>query len=323
MEVARLSDIQGIKIGNSQDMDAATGCTVILCEQGAVAGVDVRGGAPGTRETDLLRPENYVEKIHGLLLAGGSAFGLDAAAGVMAYLEERNIGFDVGVARVPIVAGAVLFDLVCGNPRIRPDKAMGYEACLQAQSGIWTEGSAGAGTGATVGKGHGMERAMKGGLGSCCFRVGDVLVGALVAVNCLGDVIDPVNGQVVAGACRRDTGELLDSEAGLMAALQGGGDPFRGNTSIGAVMTNVALTKAQAGKIASMAHNGYARTMRPAHTLYDGDTIFTLSVGDLVADVNAVGMLAARAVEGAVLSAVRQASALAGFPAWRDGRKRE
>ena len=321
MEAARLTDIEGIRIGNAQDMTAATGCTVILCPRGAVAGVDVRGGAPGTRETDLLRPENYVERIHGLLLAGGSAYGLDAAAGVMAYLEERDIGFDVNVAKVPIVAGAVLFDLVCGDPKVRPDKAMGYEACLQAEMGVFSEGTAGAGTGATVGKGRGMAYAMKGGLGSCCLRAGDVLVGALVAVNCLGDVFDPATGKVLAGAYRSETGEFLDSEAGLLAALQGGSDPFRGNTSIGAVITNAALTKAQACKISSMAQDGYARTMRPAHTLYDGDTIFTLSAGETAADVNAVGILAARAVEGAVLNAVRQATALAGYPAWRDGQR--
>jgi L-aminopeptidase/D-esterase-like protein len=193
------ADLEGIKVGHAQDLDAATGCTVVLCEGGAVAGVDVRGGAPGTRETDLLNPVNLMEKIHAALLAGGSAFGLDAASGVMQYLEERKIGFDVEVTKVPIVCGAVLFDLAIGDHHVRPDKGMGYQACLNATNKECREGNVGAGAGATVGKLLGMKRAMKSGLGMACFQTGDLKVGALVAVNCLGDVIDPGSGQILAG----------------------------------------------------------------------------------------------------------------------------
>ncbi len=321
MDQVPIAAIPGFKLGNAHNLAAATGCTVILCPEGAVAGVDVRGGAPGTRETDLLRPENYVEKIHAVLLAGGSAFGLDAAAGVMAYLEERGIGFDVGVAKVPIVAGAVLFDLPCGDPSVRPDKAMGYAACQAAEQGGFAEGSAGAGTGATVGKFFGPEYAMKGGLGAAAAKTGDLLVGAVVAVNCLGDVVDPDRGHIIAGACRQDPFAFLGSEDGMIAKYGRTGNLFAGNTTIGAILTNAALTKAQAAKVASMAHNGYARTMRPAHTMVDGDTIFCLSAGTVTADTSVVGLLAARVMARAVLRAVTEATSLAGFKAARDIKK--
>ncbi len=318
MEVMNIGDIAAIRLGNAQDLAAATGCTVILCPEGATAGVDVRGGAPGTRETDLLKPENLVEKIHGLVLAGGSAFGLAAAGGVMRYLEENGFGFDVGVARVPIVPAAVLFDLPCGDARVRPDPAMGYQACLNSEKVDFAIGSVGAGTGATVGKVFGMEKAMKGGLGAHCVKVGRLVVGAVVAVNCLGDVIDPASGQIVAGAVQQDPFRFLDSEAGLLQQCEATGNRFTGNTTIGAIITNAGLSKAQATKVASMAHDGYARTMRPAHTLLDGDTIFTLAVDDVAADISAVGALAAKVMEQAVLAAVRSATALAGFPCCRD-----
>ena len=318
LEVCSFKEIPGVMLGNAQDVKAATGCTVIICPDGAVAGVDVRGGAPGTRETDLLKPENYVEKIHAVLLAGGSAFGLDAAAGVMQYLEEAGIGFDVGVAKVPIVAGAVLFDLPCGDAKVRPDKAMGYAACVAAAGGDFSAGSVGAGTGATVGKVFGMEHAMKGGLGVYCVKTGNLVMGAVVAVNCLGDVVDPANGAVLAGARRRDTGEFLHSEQGLLRQAESAANLFTGNTTIGAIFTNAGMTKAQATKIASMAHDGYARTMRPAHTMLDGDTIFTLSVGQVRSDISAVGALAADVMEKAVLCAVREAAMLAGFPCVKD-----
>ena len=318
MEVMSISDIPAIRLGNAQDLTGATGCTVILCPEGATAGVDVRGGAPGTRETDLLKPENLVEKIHGLLLAGGSAYGLAAASGVMSYLEENGFGFDVGVARVPIVPAAVLFDLPCGDARVRPDQAMGYQACRNSETESFATGSVGAGCGATVGKLYGMDKAMKGGLGAHCVRIGGLVVGAVVAVNCLGDVIDPASGQIVAGAVQQDPFRFLDSEAGLLQQCEATGNRFTGNTTIGAIITNASLTKAQAMKVASMAHDGYARTMRPAHTLLDGDTIFTLAVGDVAADISAVGALAAKVMEQAVLSAVQSATALAGFPCCRD-----
>lgn len=318
LEIVKITDISGIRLGNAQDLEAATGCTVILCEEGAVAGVDVRGGAPGTRETDLLKPENYVEKIHGVLLGGGSAFGLDAAAGMMEYLEERNIGFDVGVTKVPIVAGAVLFDLTCGNHRIRPDKAMGYQACLASEKEDFSEGSVGAGTGATVGKFLGMQHAMKGGLGTYCIKVGELMVGAVVAVNCLGDVIDPHNGNILAGAFQEDSSTFLNSEEGMIGQYNQATNAFTGNTTIGAIVTNAVMTKAQANKVASMAHNGYARTMRPAHTMFDGDTIFSLTTGSVTADINVVGFLAARVMEQAVIRSIRQATTLGGYKSYND-----
>ncbi len=312
MKAVTLSELKGIAIGHAQDQAGGTGCTVILCEGGATAGVDVRGGAPGTRETDLLNPVNYVEEIHGIVLAGGSAFGLDAAAGVMAYLEERGSGFDVGVAKVPIVAGAVLFDLHCGNPDKRPDKEMGYQACLNAMLPL-REGSVGAGTGATVGKLLGMEYAMKGGFGSACIKLGELIVGAVVAVNCLGDVVDPRSGEIISGALRREDREFLNCEESLLREYQSGLDPFKGNTTIGCILTNAKMTKAQANKIASMAHNGYARTIYPAHTQFDGDTIFSLGTGEIAADTNVLGVLAARMMADAVVCAVRKATSLHGF----------
>lgn len=317
--MSNLTDIPGIKIGHAQNAAAATGCTVILCPEGATGGVDVRGGAPGTRETDLLNPVNYVDKVHAVLLAGGSAFGLDAAAGVMQYLEEESIGFDVGVTRVPIVVGAVLFDLNCGEYRIRPDKSMGYAACLDAGREKLAEGSVGAGTGATVGKIFGMQHVMKGGIGAACLTAGELLVGAIVAVNCLGDVVSPDDGSIVAGAYKEKPFAFLNCEDGLLAQREGAVNRFAGNnTTIGTVITNAAMTKGQAAKVASMAHNGYARTIRPAHTLFDGDTIFALGTGQVVADINVVGVLAARAVAQAVIRGVTQATSLAGVKCYND-----
>lgn len=318
MEIRPITDIAEFQIGNAQDVEAATGCTVILCQQGAVAGVDVRGGAPGTRETDLLRPENHVETVHAVLLAGGSAFGLDAAAGVMQYLEEKGIGFDVGVTKVPIVPAAVLFDLTCGDYRRRPDKAMGYQACLAAAAGGFAEGSAGAGTGATVGKFFGPAHAMKGGLGAACVKTGALVVGSVVAVNCLGDVIDPASGQVLAGAYQNDPFSFLGSEQGMIRQCGQSANAFHSNTTIGVILTNAALTKAQANKVASMAHNGYARTIRPAHTMFDGDTIFALAAGSVTADISTVGLLAARMTERAVMRAVTTAAPLSGFKCHQD-----
>jgi len=318
MKIVKITDIPGIQIGNMQDFEGATGCTVILCKDGAVAGVDVRGGAPGTRETDLLKPENYVEKIHAVLLAGGSAFGLDAAAGVMNYLEEQGIGFDVGVTKVPIVAGAVLFDLTCKDHRTRPNQEMGYKACLAAESHDFAEGSMGAGMGATVGKFYGMKHAMKGGLGAYCLQIGDMMVGAVVAVNCFGDVIDPSTGVIIAGAYQEEPSLFLDCEKGMIEGYNHCDNGFAGNTTIGTIITNVAMTKAQAQKIASMAHDGYARTMRPAHTMLDGDTIFTLSVGSVTADLNVVGLLATQVMEQAVLRAVKKASGVGRYKTYQD-----
>ena len=313
------SEIRGIKVGHAQNLEAGTGCSVILCEAGASAGVDVRGGAPGTRETDLLKPGNMVEEIHALVLAGGSAFGLDAAGGVMQFLEERGVGFDVRVARVPIVCAAVLFDLVVGDPLIRPDKEMGYAACVNAdEKGRQFEGCIGAGTGASVGKILGMERAMKSGIGAFALQKDDLQVGALVAVNCLGDVIDPFTCNKLAGPLDESGQNLRDTEEILINMHPGSKDIFRGNTTIGAVVTNAALNKAQAEKMACMSHDGYARTMRPAHTMVDGDTIFALSTGEVVADLNVVGLLGARVMERAVVEAVKNARNMYGLKAAPD-----
>lgn len=312
------TDIEGILVGHQQNYTALTGCTVVICEEGATGGVDIRGGAPGTRETDLLNPMNLVEKLHAVLLAGGSAFGLDAAAGVMGYLEEKKIGFDVGVTTVPIVAGAVLFDLAIGDYRIRPDKKMGYEACENATNKPSPEGNVGAGTGATIGKFLGMSQAMKGGLGTYCLQAGDLKVGAIVAVNCLGDIIDPKTGKILAGALTSDGKSFVNTEEIMAQQLTQKKNLFSGNTTIGVVVTNAKLTKAQANKIASMAHNGYARSIRPAHTLVDGDTIFTMATNKVEADVNVVGLLGAKVMEEAVLRGVKKASSLAGIKAYKD-----
>lgn len=251
-------EIEGIRIGSAANEEGATGCTVIICEKGAVGGVDVRGGAPGTRETDLLNPLNLVEKVNAVVLAGGSAFGLDASTGVMAYLEERGIGMDVQVTKVPIVCSAVLFDLTCGSPFIRPDKKMGYDAC-KASEGCpeVISGCYGAGTGATVGKLLGPEYAMKGGLGSCCIQTGDLKVGAIVAVNCLGDVIDPDTGKIIAGLYDKNKKVFLNTELSMIERYDNKKNLFSGNTTIGCIATNAILTKPQANKAASMAHNGY------------------------------------------------------------------
>ena len=318
MQPIEFSQIENFNVGHAQDLTAGTGCTVILCKTGAVTGVDVRGGAPGTRETDLLDPVNLVQQAHAVLLTGGSAFGLDAAAGVMAFLEERQIGFDVQVTHVPIVCGAALFDLNVGDPQVRPDKYMGYQACVNARQDETSLGNMGAGTGASVGKLLGMDRAMKGGLGSFAFQAGDLKVGALVAVNCLGDVLDPVTGKKRAGLLNEDRTAVDDTENQMVDALKAGSNLFAGNTSLGVIVTNADLTKARAAKLASMAHNGFARTMRPAHSMFDGDTIFAMSCGTVAADLSVVGLMAARAMERAVVAAVEKTQSLFGLPACRD-----
>jgi L-aminopeptidase/D-esterase-like protein len=322
-----ITDVRGIEVGHAQDEEALTGCTVILCRKGAVAGVDVRGGAPGTRETDLLNPINLVEKVHAIVLAGGSAFGLDAANGVMRYLEENKIGFNTGVARVPIVPSAILFDLSLGRADVRPDSAMGALAASSAVSGPPAEGNVGAGTGASVGKMFGMTLAMKSGLGTASMDIGGgVIVGAIVAVNAFGDVIDPKTGEIVAGLRSGKVGPLRigkkDSFADTLAMMKTPigrgvlGLASRGNTVIGAVATNAKLTKTQATKIAQMAQDGLARTIRPAHTMLDGDVIFALSTGTKKADVSIIGACAAEVMAQAILRAVKMAKAVGGLPGW-------
>jgi len=320
-----ITDVNGIEVGHAQNEEALTGCTVILCRKGAVAGVDVRGGAPGTRETDLLNPINLVQKVYAIVLAGGSAFGLDAASGVMQYLEEHKIGFNTGVARVPIVPSAILYDLALGRADVRPDAAMGARAAASASSDSPAEGNVGAGTGASVGKMFGMSLAMKSGLGTASMDIGGgVIVGAIVAVNAFGDVIDPKTGEIIAGLRSGKVGPLRigkkDSFADTLAMMktQVGrgvlGFASHGNTVIGVVATNAKLTKSQATKVAQMAQDGLARTISPAHTMLDGDVIFALSAGTKKADVSTIGAFAAEVIVLAILRAVKMAKAAGGLP---------
>jgi L-aminopeptidase/D-esterase-like protein len=320
-----ITDVNGIEVGHAQNEEALTGCTVILCRRGAVAGVDVRGGAPGTRETDLLDPVNLVGKIHAIVLAGGSAFGLDAASGVMRYLEEQKIGFNTGVAKVPIVPSAILYDLGLGRADVRPDSAMGVLAAASASSDSPAEGNVGAGTGASVGKMFGMSLAMKSGLGTASMDIGGgVIVGAIVAVNAFGDVIDPKTGEIIAGLRSGKVGPLrigkkdsfADSLAMMKTPIGRGvlGLSSRGNTVIGVVATNAKLTKAQATKVAQMAQDGLARTISPAHTMLDGDVIFALSTGTKQADVSTIGAFAAEVMAQAILRAVKMAKPADGLP---------
>lgn len=320
------TSIPGLRVGHAQDEEALTGCTVILCEDGAVGGVDQRGGAPGTRETDSLQPMHLVNQVHALVLSGGSAFGLDAASGVVRYLEERGIGFDVGPARVPIVPAAILFDLGIGKADVRPDAAMGYQACLNATDSPPAEGNVGAGMGATVGKILGIGQAMKSGIGVATTQVGNgLLIGAIVAVNAFGDVIDPKTGQIIAGARSPQTGSMQIGSKGYFAdtlqvmktlVSQAGFEFKAGKTTvIGVVATNAKLNKEQINKVAQMAQDGLARTVRPAHTMVDGDTIFAIATGQIEADVNIIGSFATEMVAEAILRSVRMARPIAGLPA--------
>ena len=319
-----ITDISGIEVGQAQDDEALTGCTVVLCREGAVAGVDVRGSAPGTRETDLLNPVNLVEKVHAIVLAGGSAFGLDAASGVMRYLEEKEIGFDTGAGVVPIVPAAILFDLNIGRGDIRPDAEMGYRAATVASSGVPAEGNAGAGAGASVGKIFGPKSAMKAGIGTASMRVGGLIVGAIMAVNSFGDVIDPETGQIIAGARSTNLGPLRLGQEGyfgdtleIMKTFVGRtvlGFATKANTVVGVVATNARLSKSEATKVAQMAQDGVARTIRPAHTMLDGDTIFALATGEKNTDPSTVGAFAAEVVAQAILRAVQKAAPAGGLP---------
>ncbi len=318
--------VPGFRIGHAQNFDAMTGCTVIIAEGGAVAGVDQRGGSPGTRETDLLRPMHMVEKVNAVLLTGGSAFGLNAASGVMQYLEERKLGFNTGVARVPIVPAAVLFDLAIGDPKVRPGHEMGYQACLNASAGSVEQGNAGAGCGATVGKVFGMAGAMKSGIGYSALEMSaGVFVGAVVAVNTFGDVVDYHTGEIIAGARPvKKAGITLGGKESFANTL----DVMRTmagkaimkfvtsqNTTIGAILTNARLTKEEANKVAQMAQNGLALALRPAHTMLDGDTLFTMASGKKATDVNIVGSFAPLVVAQAIMNAIKYAESAGGLPA--------
>jgi len=327
-----ITDVPGLRVGHAHDREALTGCTVLLCEAGAVGGVDQRGGAPGTRETDPLNPLHLVERVHAVVLSGGSAFGLDAAGGVVRYLEERGVGFPVGPVRVPIVPAAILFDLGIGRSDVRPDAQMGYQACLNASGGPVEQGNVGAGTGASAGKAGGIERAVKTGIGAASQELaGRVIVGGLAAVNPFGDVFDPHSGKILAGTRRLENDPAGDGSPfadTLRVLTERLGQPPPGfnqpaNTVIGIVATNATLNKTQATKIAQMAHDGLARTIRPAHTMFDGDTIFALATcekpaGSTPFDVNIIGACAAEVFARAIINAVMAAQAAGGLPAARD-----
>ena len=321
-----LTAVAGVKVGHYTLSERPTGCTVVLTEDGAVGGVDVRGSAPGTRETDLLDPVNTVQEVHGIALSGGSAFGLDVATGVVRYLEERGIGYDVGIARVPIVPAAILFDLgVGGDPTTRPDAECGYKAAAAASTAPVVEGNVGAGAGATAGKAAGLGRAMKTGVGSAAITLPNGLtVAALVVVNAVGDIIDPATGQVIAGTRTSDGNSLADvrkmiREGALLRLGERGS-----NTTLGVVATNARLDKAQATKVAQMAHDGYARAINPVHTPWDGDVVFVVATGTFSEDVDllTVGALAAEVTADAIVRSALLATGIPGLPSARDLRGR-
>ncbi|HWC98971.1 MAG TPA: P1 family peptidase [Candidatus Sulfopaludibacter sp.] len=309
-----LTDVPGLRVGHISDFDAITGCTAILCEQGAVAGVDIRGSASGTQETPTLDPGHVTPRIHGILLAGGSAFGLEAASGVRRYLEHKGFGFDTGAAKVPIVPAAILYDLGIGKAGVRPNLAMGEAAAAAATDDAVKEGCVGAGTGATVGKTLGMTCAMKSGIGSFTVNLPNgLMVSALVAVNAFGDVRDPSTGKIVAGARKNARSrEFLDSQAHLKETAAAG---WAGrNTTLGVVATNAVLTKVEATKLAQFASLGMARTIYPVNTMFDGDTVFALSIGERHGDINSLGVAASEALAEAILRAVKSAHTMGGIP---------
>lgn len=315
-------EIKGIKIGQSENQAAGTGCTVFLSETGMRAGLDVRGGGPASRESELLNPLAAAQVIHAIVLAGGSAYGLGAADGVMKYLEEKGIGFEVGTSlKVPLVCQSDLFDLTVGDPYIRPDKAMGYDACLRAEengTGNYRDGNFGAGCGATVGKFAGMDYCMKSGIGSYAVQIGELQVGAVVAVNALGDIYDWKTGQKIAGLLAEDRRTFRSTEELMYASTEIVENKFTGNTTIGVIITNGKFEKASLCKIAGMAHDGYARSIRPVHTTADGDSIYAVSVGDVEADQDLTGVLAAEVMSEAIIRAVMSAEGAYGHPGVRD-----
>jgi L-aminopeptidase/D-esterase-like protein len=314
-----ITDVPGIEVGHAQDLEAGTGCTVILCRNGATPGVDVSGGAPATRETDCLKPENVVREAHAVVLTGGSAYGLDCAGGVMRYLEEQGVGYDIGPTRVPIVPAASMNDLAFAEFRIRPDAAMGYQACLNASANSTEQGNVGAGTGAAIGRLEGNARGMvKGGLGVASFSIGKLIVGAIVAVNCNGDVVDPETGETLAGTLNPERTKVAGAMKLLTTPNEQYKEGFPSNTTIGVVATNAILDKAMATRVAMAAQDGYARTIVPVHTLGDGDVVFCLATGALQTDPIRVGAIAARVMARAVVNAVKAAESLHGVPAYRD-----
>jgi len=312
-----VTEIENIRIGQAEKAEAGTGLTVFINENGMPAGLDVRGGGPASRESELLKPLATIQVVHAIVLAGGSAFGLGAANGVMQYLEEKGIGFDVGVTKVPLVVQSDIFDLTVGDPFTRPDAAMGYEAAKHAmEDPNYQDGNHGAGTGATVGKFSGMERCMKAGIGSYAIQIGDLKIGAVVAVNALGDVFDWKSGKKAAGMLSEDKTAFADTMEFLTKGFRGSG--ITDNTTIGIIITNASFDKSRLCKIAGMAHDGYARSIRPIHTSLDGDSIYAVSVGEISAELDLVGSLAAEVMSEAILRAVSGAESAYGFPAVKD-----
>jgi L-aminopeptidase/D-esterase-like protein len=321
-----ITDVPGIKVGHASDFKALTGCTVILCEEGAIGAVDIRGPATGTREIDALAHLHLVDKIHAILLAGGSAFGLDAAGGVMAFLEEKRKGFDVTKTKVPIVPTAIIFDFGIGDFRIRPDREMGYQACLNASKRV-EEGSVGVGTGATVGKLFGIERAMKGGVGTSSIQgPKGLIVGGLVVVNAFGDVLDPASHQILAGARKsKGSSELANSSEWMKKGVTRGqfgkispSDSDAFNTTLGVMATNAYLTKKELNQVAQIAHTGLAKMISPLHTTFDGDLVFAISYGKKKGDVNTIGLLGEAVLAESVKRAITQAKGFGAIPAYQD-----
>lgn len=309
-------EIGGYRVGHAQNTEAATGCTVLLLDAMSPVGVDVRGGGPASRETQILSPAAHAEAINAILLSGGSAFGLDAAGGVMKYLEERNIGFETGVAKVPLVSQSCLFDLGVVRADVRPDAKMAYEACENASCDAPEEGNTGAGTGCSVGKYRGMERAMKAGIGTFAIEAGPFKVGALAAVNALGDIFE--DGKQIAGLLNKEKTGLSSTLEELFGDIDAASKLAHANTTLGIIVTNAKMTKTQLTKIAGMAHNGYARAIRPVHTMADGDSIYAVSTGGIPGDVNLIGSMAAYVMEKAIVKAVKSAKGAYGLMAYGD-----
>ena len=310
-----ITEISGIRIGQAENAEAGTGCTVFIAEDGMRAGLDVRGGGPASRESQLLNPLMAAERIHAILLSGGSAFGLGAANGVMKYLEEIDFGYDVGVTKVPLVVQSDIFDLTVGDPHVRPDRDMGYEAARTAmEAPNYRDGNYGAGCGATVGKCLGMDYCMKSGIGSYAVQIGDLKIGAVVVVNALGDVFDWKNGQQIAGLLTEDKQGLRSTVEQMKASTEVVDNKFTGNTTIAVIITNAKFDKAQLCKIAGMGHDGYARSINPVHTSADGDSIYAVSVGEVEADQDLTGTLSAEVVSEAIIRAIRNAESAYGYP---------
>ncbi|MCR5409541.1 MAG: P1 family peptidase [Lachnospiraceae bacterium] len=322
MKDISIKDIEDFRIGQTENMEAGTGCTVIISENGMAAGVDIRGGGPASRECELLRPFSVAEVIHALVLGGGSTFGLDASGGVLEYLEKHGIGYDMGITHVPQVCQSDIFDLTVGDAMIRPDKEMGYQACVNSESSNYRDGNYGAGCGATVSKWLGMEHCIKSGIGSSAVSLdtaeGELKLGAIVVVNAIGDIYDPDNGNMITGILSEDGRSFRNTEQMMYEAAEIKDNSFAGNTTIGAILTNAAFDKIKLSKIASMAHNGYARCIRPVHTTMDGDSIYALSNGRIKADIDLVGTLAARVMSMAIVKAVKSAEKAYGHPAYAD-----